>query len=175
MVLNVYYLVPSTKPSVTAPPRWPRLIFLKICHFIWSDIVQSIVNTGPFHLSFSQFMYLVSSLDFASGGTVSFKLQFSKQNEWEKDEEVIFLEIKTRGNDILMDASWLQAEAGVIIGLFSNIYGNKFVVKWSLAVLVVVMRWWSNAKFVWGKWKLIHHFEQRVSANLDIIRKLCGH
>ena len=81
-------------------------------------------------------MYLVSSLDFASGGMVSFKLQFSKQNEWAKDEEVIFLEIKTRGNDILMDASWLQAEAGVIIGLFSNIYGNKFVVKWSHEMMI---------------------------------------
>ena len=49
----------------------------------------------------------------------------------EKDEEVIFLEIKTRGNDILMDASWLQAEAWVIISLFSNIYSNVFVVRWS--------------------------------------------
>ena len=53
----------------------------------------------------------------------------------EKDEEVIFLEIKTRGNDILMDASWLQAEAWVIISLFSNIYSN---VQGDL----VVVRWW---------------------------------
>ena len=52
----------------------------------------------------------------------------------EKDEEVIFLEIKTRGNDILMDASWLQAEAWVIISLFSNIYSNVFARK--------VISWW---------------------------------
>ena len=94
----------------------------------------------------------------------------------EKDEEVIFLEIKTRGNDILMDASWLQAEAWVIISLFSNIYSNVFARKQAdlVVVVVIVMKWWSNVKFVWGKWKLIHHFEERVSANLDIIRKLCG-
>ena len=52
----------------------------------------------------------------------------------EKDEEVIFLEIKTRGNDILMDASWLLAEAWVIISLFSNIYSNVFARK--------LISWW---------------------------------
>ena len=33
-------------------PRWPLLIFLRICHLIWSDIVEPIVNMSPFQVSF---------------------------------------------------------------------------------------------------------------------------